>query len=36
MTDTRIAILDDGGVNERILAKMQSRADYRRVEAASL
>jgi hypothetical protein len=36
MTDTRIAILDDGGVNERILAKMQSRADFRRVEAASL
>ena len=35
MTDSRIATLDDGRVNERILAK-ESKADFRRVEAASV
>lgn len=36
MTDTRLAILDNGAVNDRILARERNRADFRRVEAAGL
>lgn len=35
MTDTRIATLDSGQVNERIMAK-EAKTDFRRVEAASV
>lgn len=35
MTDTQIVKVDQGGVNDRILAK-EVKADYRRVEAASV
>src|ERR1700750_3188419 len=36
MTETALALLDSGEANKRILAKEEYRADFRRVEAASL
>lgn len=36
MTDTRLALLDTGEANNRILSKQEYRADFRRVEGASL
>ena len=35
MTGTEIVVLDDGGINARLLAR-QAKADFRRVEGASL
>jgi hypothetical protein len=36
MTSTRLAVIDTGQVNERILNKDEYRADFRKVEGASL
>jgi hypothetical protein len=36
MSDNKLALLDQGEANRRILAKDQYRADFRRVEAASV
>lgn len=36
MTTTRLARIDTGQINERILSKQEYRADFRRVEGASL
>lgn len=36
MTSTRLAVIDSGQVNERILNKDEYRADFRKVEGASL
>src|SRR5258707_7958352 len=36
MNETALALLDSGEANRRILAKDEYRADFRRVEAASL
>ena len=36
MTHTRLAVIDQGEANERILNKEEYRADFRKVEGASL
>ena len=36
LTHTRLAVIDQGEANERILNKEEYRADFRTVEGASL
>ena len=36
MNETPLALMDSGQANRRILSKDEHRADFRRVEAASL